>query len=116
MINYSCNKLRNKNVKKKKKKKSSYLDGIGQGERDGKRKALRNGDDEHSNTDDQKLDKVVKVLGAPVLSVLVKLAKAESHDQNDDGEYGYSGTWVQTIVALIDYSQEEGKRKQTIPA
>jgi len=47
----------------------AYPDGVGQGEGDSERQSFWNGDDEHRDADDEELEVLLEVLGAPRLVV-----------------------------------------------
>lgn len=63
-----------------------YLDGVGQRQSDGERKALRDGHNEHRDADDDELDVEVDVVRAPRLLLLNERLDRELHAEDDDGD------------------------------
>lgn len=70
----------------------TYFDWVGQWESDGQRETFGHGDDQYGDTDNEKLDKVVKVLVLPWLVFVDKSLDAKRRDQNNDRQDGDSGT------------------------
>lgn len=65
-----------------------YFDGVSQRKSHSQWETFRHGDDQNGHTDNQKLDKVVKVLVLPWLLFFNERLDAESNDQNDDRQDG----------------------------
>ncbi len=76
----------------KKMERAIYFDGVGQRKSHSQRETFRDGDDQHGDTDNQELDKVVKIFVVPRLVLVNERLDTESRDQDDDGQDGDSRT------------------------
>ena len=64
-------------------------DGVGQGEGDSERQSFWNGDDEHRDADDEELEVLLEVLGAPRLVVDGERLDWEPQDEDEHSTDGH---------------------------